>query len=607
MSKPIHVVMIDTGINHAHLFFDKYKSIVRGFALKFDSSTKKILLLKDEFDTVGHGTAVSSVLLKNAKNIRLTSIKLESEEDTPSESLMIEALKHIYSEIDCDIIHLSLGLTSCYEYRLLYSICEKLHSKGVIIVASYENDGAITHPASFDNIIGVDLSDKHMKSFEYEFIENCIVNIRVSAYHQLLPTIGIDKYERVIGSSFLSPLITARIANLMSNGVREYKSILLSLKDNATFHTIHDIPKYKKYSLNPSNVIIFPINKEMYPLLKYKDDLSFNVVGLYDTRLSGLIGKHVSSVFQNIQDIDIPIKNIDSLDWNNNFDTIILGHLNKINLIEKRDYISEMICLAKTFNKKIYAFDDLKNILNRDNANIFHPHIDESYCEYTYNKLFKFACPIIAILGTSKKQGKFSVQLEMKRRLIADDYQVGFLGSEPMSSLFGADEMFPFGYDSAVDMDYGKSILYLNQALMRIEKKGVDAIIIGSQSQTLHPCWGNIGYYPVIQHLLLLASEPDVYILCINADDDKKYIHRTLNYIESMTCALPIGIVISPFLKHNSDYLNEFNEELLNREYNEQLKNEIYNQFGIPGYSLIWPDDMDDLYARLICVMSEQE
>jgi len=46
-----------------------------------------------------------------------------------------------------------------------------------------------------------------------------------------------------------------------------------------------------------------------------------------------------------------------------------------------------------------------------------------------FGKLYKNDIPILGIFGTRSKQGKWSLQMELRKRLLADGYVVGLLGT----------------------------------------------------------------------------------------------------------------------------------------------------------------------------------
>lgn len=50
---------------------------------------------------------------------------------------------------------------------------------------------------------------------------------------------------------------------------------------------------------------------------------------------------------------------------------------------------------------------------------------------------------------------------------------------------------------------------------------------------------------------VIIASNPDAIILCVNVTDEIEYIERTISYIESLTQGKVIALVLFPLLKNN--------------------------------------------------------
>lgn len=94
-------------------------------------------------------------------------------------------------------------------------------------------------------------------------------------------------------------------------------------------------------------------------------------------------------------------------------------------------------------------------------------------------KLYRISKPILCEVGTSSKQGKFSLQLAISEQLVKFSYNIGQLGAEPSSLLFGMDECFHFGYSSDCNLPIDNIVSYVNQ----ISQKDSDIIISGCQSE----------------------------------------------------------------------------------------------------------------------------
>lgn len=62
-----------------------------------------------------------------------------------------------------------------------------------------------------------------------------------------------------------------------------------------------------------------------------------------------------SEIFPDI-DYNDKILNYESIDWNSDFDTIILGHVNELSTIIKFDFLNYFIEKAIMFRKNIFCF-----------------------------------------------------------------------------------------------------------------------------------------------------------------------------------------------------------------------------------------------------------
>lgn len=112
--------------------------------------------------------------------------------------------------------------------------------------------------------------------------------------------------------------------------------------------------------------------------------------------------------------------------------------------------------------KNVYCFDNTKTISTRINElqyhNIYFPKINGTNIKKRFGKLYKTDKPILTIIGTNSRQGKFTLQLYIRKRLIELGYSVGQLGTEPSAPLFGFDEVFHCGYNGQIDLDIPTNI-----------------------------------------------------------------------------------------------------------------------------------------------------
>ena len=321
----ISIAIIDSGINKCYNEF-KDASIIE--------------CTMETNDEIGHGTAVASIIHKFVPDANLFIFKLfyEDRELTPKE--LISVLNEIYVKYDVNIIHLSSGIVFCDCLSELYNVCEKFKKKNVIIVSSFDNEGRISYPAAFDNVIGVDWSEQCSNGMNYIYLNNSPVNILGVGSLQKLPW-KENEYRYVAGSSFAAPYITAVVAKCIINNINEFDMVLSYLKENAVKVYNTKAPVECINELNIKKAIVYPFNKEIHSLFKFIDLVPFEICGIYESPILRHNGLKTGDLLNN--DTEYIIKSDKLIDWNSDFDTLILGHTGKISAVLNRDIIREML------------------------------------------------------------------------------------------------------------------------------------------------------------------------------------------------------------------------------------------------------------------------
>ncbi len=373
----VKIAVIDTGIYGecpcAHVISKSYAlcKLDDLFSIKLERPT----------DFVGHGTAVANIIYKQNPNIDIISFRICGEDMTIDEDGLLFVLKYIYYNIDVDLINISAGLTYLYKYSELKDICHNFSIKKTIIVSAFDNDGAITYPAALDEVIGVDTTSNYVNKNEIQYLRNSIVDI-------LVPDIfyrTIWKQNRTVlkGTSFA----TARITGIISTCLPIYeKDRLLSHISNYTFE-LPSTANLSKPNFIIQKAILFPINKESHAILHFKHLLPFELCGVYDERLSGNVKKTICGY---------EVKSFYSINWEDDFDTIILSCTTQLSLLTNRNYYTEIISKSNKYNKNIYTFEDIKN----EDKNIFFPKLTDSMTPIRNNgKLHKTTLPVVGVFN----------------------------------------------------------------------------------------------------------------------------------------------------------------------------------------------------------------
>jgi uncharacterized NAD-dependent epimerase/dehydratase family protein len=570
----LRIAILDTGIKQDH------PAVVgkQVEAMNVYASDKVSMSTKDTNDTYGHGTAIYNIYRNALPDSHITCFKVQEAEENEDAELLIETLKYIYEQKHYDVINISLGTKSNDIH--LRDICEKICKKGTIIVSAFDNNGAYSYPAAYPFTIGVNSSESCRTTTTIEFVESDVINILANGNYQRLCWSKPD-YIFLQGNSFACAHVGAIIAKLKLEGLNSLNNILSALKRiSKKVHTVN-IRNPEKVSLNLkiSKAAIIPFNKEMHSLIRFNDLLNFDIVDVYDFKQSSKVGAEIKQLLK-AEDLmfDKAIKNIDNIEWDA-FDTLIIGHLNYYaTLLNDTKLQSKLIDSALANGKQVFAFDENKDF--EKNKMVYSPVVKSNALPNSYfGKLHTLNKPIVGVFGTSSKQGKYTLQLYLRKELIRRGYQVGQIGTEPTAELFGFTS-FPIGYNSSVYLNQLETIVYINNLLNEMFENGSDLAIVGSQSNAIPYDFSNLSYLPLKQMTFLIATQPDAVLLCVNPYDSDEYIERTILSIENIVGCKVIALVLFPMkLRDNFAGIYSSKIKVTDDEWRD-IRDRLINRFG---------------------------
>lgn len=593
MSKP-KIVIVDSGVHTSHpdLINDELYEIV----IDEESGAK------NNHDIVyGHGTAIYGIIRKVNQHFEIISIKLCGIENGIKEDTLYKVLLYIEKNIDAAIINLSLGVAVVENKHKLKAVCDRLVENGTIIVSAFDNTGSISYPAAFDSVIGVITGSCCRTINDIEYIDDSIVNVAGKGDFQRVLWSN-PQYLIMGGNSFACAHITVHIANLMVMGHTKKTEILKQLRLNSvSTYNIGVDGHTEKIPYNIKKAALFPFNKEMHSLIRYSEMLTYDITSVYDSKYSARVGATTSFLLKDDKVKSLVIKNITEIEWDE-IDTIILGHMKVLSdITHDTNFIDKLIHEAISKQKNIYMFDDYRKDELDSYNKVFVPRISNEQlpCE-RFGMLYRISKPVLAICGTSSRQGKFTLQLALRKIFIEKGYKVGQIGTEPSSLLYGMDYVFPMGYNSSVYIKEHEIIRYLNTSVNYLCESNNDLIIVGTQSGTIQYDHGNLMQYNVSQHLFLLGTQPDAVVLCVNPFDEFDYIERTVKYIESSVNSKVISIVIFP-MDIKKDWTGIYGQKtFLSEDKLMRLKEQLFKRFSVPIYKLGCESDMNNVAENII-------
>lgn len=161
----------------------------------------------DVGDRFGHGTAVSGIIGSGAPTAELTNIRLVNQEAQTTADELTALLKYIDTHADVDLIHMSLGVTGG-DLQALHTACMRLAEKGVILVAAFDNGGAISYPAAFPEVIGVSSNPACRRKDAFRFCDDSVLNLLAHGNVQRVRWTD-PKFLLITGNSFAAAHVTA--------------------------------------------------------------------------------------------------------------------------------------------------------------------------------------------------------------------------------------------------------------------------------------------------------------------------------------------------------------------------------------------------------------
>lgn len=280
--KKIHVAIIDDGVNEGFFNLELLKNV------EVKENLEIINRVDYDKNTKSHGTICAGIIMKYSKDVVLSSIKILTNMEGSVDKLCTAIQWCINNQVD--VINMSIGTIGYDEdIRNLKESIIKANENNIIVVAASCNEGYVSYPAVFHQVIGVKCDFNHSLK-ENEFIYNINtkdnVEITCNSTHSLINYNG----ERIISkrcNSYAAPLITSKVAeikkenlNLELENIKEslWKSSLNYNSEIVFYEVITNLEWIKK-------AIIFTTNYNRY----LNNNFIFNIYNIIELDNSSLI------------------------------------------------------------------------------------------------------------------------------------------------------------------------------------------------------------------------------------------------------------------------------------------------------------------------------
>ncbi len=577
----------------------------------------------DYRDEIGHGTACAGIIFKKAPEAQIFPVKIFKRELVSDDEKLAMAIEWCVKQ-GVHLINLSLGTTATSNLQKLKAICELAFRNHIFIIAATSNDEQESFPASFKHVFGV-TGGKISGKYDYYFDGSRSVQCIARGDRQRLDWLNGQKIF-MGGTSFAAPHMTGIIALIL----QKYPGISYQeLSEMLTKYSLKEEPKLansnelyqgpampiiqnqsalKLSEIHQQNdiswiqkAVIFPYNKEMHSLVRFRNLLSFEIKNIVDVVGKKTIGKDSGQVIGAEESGIVVQKQLEYCLEES--DTIILGYLNELSRIKRRDMIKEVLELALEHEKNVYSlspiienkYTELLKQFKNKNLYVHFPLVtysDFKMITNTFDWRTPSRKPVIGVFGTSPQQGKFTAQLALRQELIKEGYRVGQLGTEHQSALFGFDFTFPNGYDGhqSIQIPVDLHITLLHSVMTGIENKNPHITIVGGQSGIIPYNFAERSQgYTLSSLIMILGTIPDAYILVVNSIDEFDYIHDNINVLKGLGKGETILLVFSDKRK---DVINTFGrssvvQHALSGEEVQATIKKFEDRFGIPATEIV--------------------
>ena len=559
------IAIIDSGIDASHT---DVGNVAGGIHIQVGEEGD-VVFLADHADCAGHGTACAGIIRKKALDAMLYSVRIFDASLIADRRTLIAAIQWCIDN-EMDVVNLSLGTTDVTFKESLQKVCRKAVDAGAILVAAESNDGHESYPAVFSEVIGVTGGAIYEPDGFYYRKDQRIECVARGDEQRVCWLNG--KHIMTGGNSFAAPHITGIIARLLKQHPKcSVHDIRLLLQEKV----LNEISQNKNKSKSDSQIfrkdfqedyayikkaVLYPYNKEMHSMVRYRDLLAFEIVGVADPIGKGMVGKDAGKVigeFHANLRISPNIRHTMA-----DADTLILGYVDQLSRIRKRDLLRDYVQLSLDEGCHVFSFQaldpavygDLYELADNKGLRLAYPHVPKeeiAQAIQNFNTLLPVDVPVLSVMGTSSQQGKFTLQLALRRRLIQKGYKVGQIGTEHHARLFGMDAAFPMGYASPLKLPFQHYIPYLDYKIREIcQRTQPDIILTGSQSGTIPYRVQEHSTHCLSSLAFLLGVKPDACILVVNSIDAEEYIRDTIDGIRAVCKAPTILLAMGDHEKH---------------------------------------------------------
>lgn len=206
MTRPVRVILIDSGVHAAH----PHVGGVSG-GVGIDASGD----LHDDFvDRLGHGTAVAAVVREKAPATEILVAKVFDRELAATGPALVAACEWAMRQ-HADVVNLSLGTTNVQHEGALAAVVNRLHESGSVVIAAGVQDGVAWLPGRLPGVWSVTL-DWALPREQCRVVVSPAREVSFTASGFPRPISGVPPEKNLKGLSFAVANVSGLVANLFA-------------------------------------------------------------------------------------------------------------------------------------------------------------------------------------------------------------------------------------------------------------------------------------------------------------------------------------------------------------------------------------------------------
>ena len=614
---PVRVAIIDSGIDPTH------EKIGAVHEVLLDSVPPQVT------PSAGHGTACAGIIRQIVPTALLYDVRIFDESLTADPPALLAAIRWTIEQ-RMDVVNLSLGTTDVAFRDALADVCRQAREAGVILVAAEHNDGRESYPAVLPDVIGV-TGGKVRGRYGYYYRPGDAIECVARGDAQRVCWTK-PPYLMVSGTSFAAPYVSGVVAMIRQahpgaslEQVREMlqanalKGTPERLQSERPSPTTVPIPSVSSSDFTwIQKAALYPFNKEMHALVRARDLLNFAIMGIADPVGKGLVGKDAGKALDSSSiGVRIRPRLADAL---KEADTLILGYVDQLGRIGKQDVLRTAIETALEHDCHVFSFlavpqgeyGDLYDLARKKGLHLTYPSVASDDVEQALQAESIYGpvdVPVLGVFGTSSQQGKFTLQLILRRHLLRLGYTVGQIGTEHHAALFGMDLAFPMGYASNVSLPLQYYVPYLDYKLRQLsQQKKPDIILVGSQSGTIPYDVHEHRTHSLTSTAFLLGTKPDACILVVNSVDADEYIQDTINSLRALAKAPTLLLAMSDQKKYiRAAYGRTFVKAgSMTAEEIARILHRLEDRFGLSAVSILSEEGQQRMVDAVVNHFAEE-